>query len=547
MKKTKLTAFVLGALTLLAAGAAGCRVKEDGPKVTPETVKIAVAARGYGSAWEEAMCRAFTRETGIPAKVTYTTADMSLNFVDSCIRLGPSKNPYDIIVSINNTVFKHLSEGGGVVTGYNPVWADLSDVYDSPLDSAFAEAGEGVKIKDVIHPFYRDMATYSDDKQYMVPYALGTLSFLYNKGAFIDANKNLAEGAKLKLPRTTDEMFALFNDIKACRAAGKTDAYALAYSGSDDYSNYLYQPLWAQYDGMAAVRELLEGSYEGDYSQGWKGFGTAGRLEAMNVIRQMLMQSNGYTAPNDYSALFTEAQLRFLKGKSFFSFNGEWLERESSEEEGFNPGEADVALLRPPVISALGTKLGISEQQLIACIEYADQEDGYTLYTRERTETVAKPAVSESVLNAVTEARRVQLVDPNFLCQIPAYAKNKDNAKKFIKFMLSKAGCEILMGNAYGAMSPLRVDMQQFDYYKNEATGFTRSRFEAFKGSELFGEDFRTPIQYASGLKLNHFGGKSPGQYFGGSNVSTAAAVREAEVNYYKDGWENMLKDAGLK
>jgi len=268
MKKLRL--FALAGCALAVFASAACRVKT--PKVTPDTVQVAVAARGYGTEWAEAMCRAFTRKTEIPSQVVYTTPDINFDFVDSNIRLGPSKNTYDVMISMNNDVFNHLSQKGTVVSGYDSVWADLTDVYESPMDTAFAEAGANVKIKDIIHPFYYNMATYSDAKQYLVPYVSGMTGFLYNKGAFDSANKNLSEGSKLKLPRTTGEMFSLFNDINGLRASGGTEAYPLAYSGADDYSYMLYQPLWVQYDGLSAVRELLEGKYNGDYSQGWKGF-----------------------------------------------------------------------------------------------------------------------------------------------------------------------------------------------------------------------------------------------------------------------------------
>ena len=208
-------------------------------------------------------------------------------------------------------------------------------------------------IEDLLDPSFVRGFTYTDGKQYSMPWTSGVVGLLYNKTKWDAMNTNLKNAGKeeLTLPKTTDEMFALFEKIKTADVkAASGNAYAFSYSGQNSYMHFMFNSLWPQYEGKTASENFFEGKNEqGVYTADI--YNTKGREYAYDVVRNMILKSNGYVNDGDSSQTYDLEQLSFLRGNALFSCNGDWMEREASAK--FNPGDEDVAILRTPVMSEI--------------------------------------------------------------------------------------------------------------------------------------------------------------------------------------------------
>lgn len=104
-----------------------------------------------------------------------------------------------------------------------------------------------------------------------------------------------------------------------------------------------------------------------------------------------------------------------------------------------------------------------------------------------------------------------------------------------------------MTSEAVGMMCPIKVDLNQFDYYTSPScTEMTKSKLDIFQTTNnKIGESRSTPIQYLgqirflrldlTGMPATVFHNKSP------------SVVRALEYDYYKAEWANMIKKAGVK
>lgn len=90
------------------------------------------------------------------------------------------------------------------------------------------------------------------------------------------------------------------------------------------------------------------------------------------VLERIVNPENGYSKADDQSLNFTQVQNKFLEtsNKVLFNPNGLWLEREMIGK--LRSAGAGYEIIRMPVVSALGEKLGIDDTTLSALIEWID-------------------------------------------------------------------------------------------------------------------------------------------------------------------------------
>ena len=562
MKKLKLTAILLCCFMLVPAFA-GCKVNNQ--HNDPTRLNIAVIAKGYGSDYAYALADAYNAaQSDIIAEVVKVTSEDS--FVSTTLSSGAANNPIDVYFTLQNTMFSELARANTVPSYSGPAWADLSAVFTASAEG-YSESGAGVTYGSLMDPFFLKSVThpYYDEryegKQYMVPWSTGFNGFLYNKALFDKANANLkaAGGTELKLPKTTKQMFALFERIKteaviyntSIPGSGSEKKYAFAYSGIDNYMGVAVECWWPQYDGLEKAEKFLEGK---DYIGGqWQYsatiYDTPGRAVAYDAAREMILKSNGYTNQNDISTPFKTSQLNFLKGKAFFNLNGDWLENEASNE--FNQGEVDVRYFRAPVISDIVNNPKISalfsglsaddkEERLIEVLNYIDDAviDG---------KTVTKPAWltgQDDALKFLTEARLVNMCQTQYVAAVPDYSIKKAQAVEFLKFMLSKTGQEAVMSASLGIKAPLSVDAAQFDYY-SAATEMYKSKMDIMRKWRPFALDINYhPIFFLGGAQ-NYVGNNtSMATAFGTDSPLPAGKYFEKEVEYFAGLWSKIMADA---
>ena len=545
-KKFKFTATVLGMLLLSTGVMAGCNGgggNTDNGDV--KEVQIGVVSKGYGNEFAKSLAEEYNK-LHTDVKVTVKKTTPTPTYQDSQLQLGKKKNDIDIFFTVTNTIFATQ----GDATLYH--WADLSDVYDSAA-VGYTEADGTKTIEDLLdNAFVRDF-TYTDGKQYSMPWTSGVVGLLYNKTKWDATNTNLKNAGKeeLTLPKTTDEMFALFEKIKTADVkAASGNAYAFSYSGQNSYMHFMFNSLWPQYEGKTASENFFEGKNEqGVYTADI--YNTKGREYAYDIVRSMILKSNGYVNDGDSSQTYDLEQLSFLRGNAFFSCNGDWMEREASAK--FNPGDADVAILRTPVMSEIvnndkikadftGTDVE-KDAKLSAIVAFIDENyiDGDSAPSEVDAATLG---VSLTTLEFINHARLVRHTLPDFVAVIPEYSNELNEAKDFLKFMYSKAGQEIVMQETYGCGAPLTIDYSQMDYYKN-GTSYTRSRLDLIKESIPYGNAMNFPMEYLG--RIQACAELKIASAFGTAGPKTAATFVKEEYDGYKTTWETKMELAGVR
>lgn len=547
MKKIKLIILLI-CIVMTGGAFSGCTPKD---KPDPTALQIAVIAKGYGSAYAYALAEAYQKKTDGAVKVQVVADTPEPGFVTNSLSTGPDNNEIDIYFHLYNDAFSQLSQDMGI-TGYSGfAWEDLSEVYNAPaVGYAESAADPTLTYGDLLNQKFVEMYTYKDGRQYAVPWSAGLGGLMYNQTLWNETNARLTAAGQsaLDLPKTTTEMFTLFDRIKGLDGSLRNNAYAFSYSGVNNYMHYLFGSLWPQYDGIDKAYAFLEGKNEaGQYTADI--YDTKGRFNAYETARSMILKTNGYVHANDISTIFTQSQLNFLKKRAFFNLNGDWLEREASSQ--FKPGEADISYLRTPVISDVVNNPKIAadftgtaaekDVKLRGVIDYIDKTviDGET--------GISKPSgVSDATIAFLTDSRLVQYCEPMYTALVPAYSNQKKEAKDFLKYMLSKEGQEVFMKSANGVAAPLSVDPTQFDYY-GEASVFVKSKLnlmQNWKPMPVYSNTY--PIQYMGGATFFRGDGQSMAVAFGTIEPMTAKSYYDSEVEYFKGAWPKMMTDAGL-
>lgn len=546
MKKIKLAPVVLGA-TMLASclAVAGCKGGSKSGNGASKVVEIGCEAKGYGSAFAYALAEEYNKiQSDVEVRVVKDTP--MAGYHTNQLGLGGKKCDVDLFFTLTQSVFYTQSQAG------KNHWADISEVYNTVAEG-YAESDGTKTIKDLIEPSYVEQFTFTDGKQYSIPYTSGVVGLLYNKTKWDATNAKLktAGEAELVLPKTTDEMFTLFNRMKTTTVKNASDgAYAFSYSGVDSYMHFLFNSLWPQYLGEVGASNFLEGKDEnGVYTADI--YNTKAREYAFEVVGKMIMKENGYVSANDAAQQYNQEQEAFLRGSAFFSCNGDWLERETSKK--IKPGEADVVMLRTPVMSKIvehdtlkeyftGTS-SQKDQKLSGIIAFIDEN----YIEKDGAPSEADAATLEVSLDAlkfIHHARlaRHSLID--FVAVVPEFSNELEETKDFLKFMYSKAGQDIVLQNTYGCAAPMTIDYSQMDYWKT-ATYYSKTRLELLSKSVSYGNAFCYPMQYLSSIRLYPDGNKIA-THFGGDTPGSAKDIMTDEYKNYRDTWADKMEAAGV-
>ena len=536
MKRMKLVSTVLVLTMALSAMVTGCKASgaNGGGNGNGETLKLGVVNKGYGEEFAYKLAEAFEAKTGIDTEVAKSN---SSQWMDTALLAGAKNNDIDVFFDINALAMKNLATEY-FLDDCERAYVDLSDIYNSKLEGYDTDK----TLKELVFPYSLTACTwggkdagYGDGKQYFVNWAAGVEGIIYNETLF--------EKYNLSVPKTTNELFALMDQMKtlnngsyAVNDEGYT-IYPFSYSGKINYLSYPQLVWWAQYDGIDSFNNGLQGKdAKGNYTA--ESQKTIGKLSSLSIVSKMLSVDNKYTDPNSASYSFTDAQVMFLAEQGFMMSTGDWLEREMST----NFSESmEIAFMRIPVNSDIIAKCTTikSDEQLSEVISYIDGD------------IAEKPSyVSEEDLAFITSARTMYCSEGNqHICYIPAYSNNIEAGKQFIQFMLSKEGQEIMLQYSYGNMAMLNIDVSQFDYYKS-LSSLQQSKLEIMQGmggATFVGKNYVHPMNYAGGLDLSYnfmetsFGvTKETGAY------KTAKEFWEYEYEHVSSKFSNMMSQAGV-
>ena len=463
--KRATTLLLTAALTVACAscgegGGLGRKTRKTGEGV----LNISLFEGGYGTAWLENLAEAYSAETGTEVDIkTFVTFTQPTNQIKGDIYVC------DLLFNITNNVRE------GVAGTYLP----LDDVlYSKPT------ADENKTIYEKLGTTAQDYVFKTSEADaghcYQLPWAYGKTGIFYNKTS-VDT---LLGVGSYELPRTTDELIAFCDNVKA------HNGWSFVHTNSveAEYYVYLRDQLAIQYMGTEAMRDYYNGVYTNE--QGEKVTAKTGEellavwepafMSALETCCTLINSANGYTPPSVKTMDFMKAQAYFWGVTSqsdyrptAFIIDGDWLYSEVEYLSEAKP--ADIRMFRLPINSRIIDKLSTvsTDAQLSECVRYADSViDGGN---------VAKPSyLSDADAERIIDARKAfGATHMQQTAAIPKNTANKTEAENFLRFMASDEGCRIYSKFELGMCSPYSATI----YDESAINDFMRSVNEVTKAS----------------------------------------------------------------
>lgn len=525
MKKGILRKVICLAISLvLLAGMTACGGGGDEPAGEKGGLSISIVQKGYGVDWLKAMEKPFEEQTGIAVDITVKTGNMAQSAFDN--ELESLSSSTDLFFTMRPWFAQDVYKGRITAKGkaYDCLYADISDVWNSKVDE-----GSNLTIKDKMAQTYVD-ALNIEGKYYNLPWAGGVFGLVRNVNVWDKLNLTDSD-----IPYTTDELFALCDRIKDQTAP-------FIYSLEDEYYIGWSPIFFGQYEGVENVKNFMDGK-DPDGNVSKHIYTYDGQLEAMKIIKTLVDDANGYQHKLSTSIDFTSMQGQFLNGQALFSINGSWLENEM----GANFSKANVDMLKTPVISSIVNKLSFknlgkkeADAKLVEIIKYVDAIDA--------GENPSKPSgITDKDIEIVTEARHYSYVASgvDHRAYIPAYSKNIDNAKEFLKFMYSDKGLNIYYETLKGAMLPA-TPVNGFTNKNLSLSNFRVSVNKAQEEGFVYDREPKTRYFALNKISTCFENGGDPFVILRNS-VQTASAVIKMNNDEVQSKWNDISSSLGVK
>lgn len=550
-KRNLIKALCIGlAGSMLIAPLASCR-----PTVpdTEQTLEVFCWKGGYGADWCEMLLDAFEQQDWVKEKYPQLKIVYEANADRSAVgtRLGAGEG--------RNTIDMVFSDGLDGVIGVdnigNEYSCELTDVVYNTM-----VPGEDVKVIDKLTDDYRKAVMYykygesaADQtlafKAYDFFWASGMMGMVYNE-------ELLSSFGYATAPRTSDEFIEACAKISADTSKEYGKKYAIMWSGGADYSQYLYDIWWGQYEGHENYYNYWNGiSFDGeDYTEKSSDiFKQIGRRESMATMIDVFANTNGYCYDKGASADYKAAQRYYILGEGVFMFNGDWFAKEN--EALLEKSQYTFKMMKTPIISSIIDKTPTinSEEALREVVSKIDA--GYATAAE-----AGLSGVSETDYAKIIEARSITYsLGPGCKTCIPNYAKGKEIAFDFLRFMATDKAQEIYAEATHGASLPFKYDLKNNMTLYNSLSDLQKSRYEMFYES-VHGSKV---LPYGANYPLAKFGGLSQWTTFGLNGLimsaamngtktgdASAQAIYDRDVDYWTNNnsqkWYECLRLAGL-
>ena len=244
------------------------------------------------------------------------------------------------------------------------------------------------------------------------------------------------------VPVTTQEMAELIVKMKG---KGYTP---FIWPGKYGYWSYIVLPWWAQYAGDQGIEDFWNClDTNGELSE--DAYRQYARYEAFAALETMIGDtSNSHEKSMTEDHMATQNLFYADSNKICMMPNGEWLENEM-KKSGYQPGDKDIGLMRPPVLSSI--------------LKDGNTDRFETIKTEEKLREVIRVIDAEGEcpddvdpeeFAALTKIRSyVYTTGFQMSAIIPAYSNAKEGAKKFLAFVASDKGNQIYY-NESGSVLP---------------------------------------------------------------------------------------------
>ena len=301
----------------------------------------------------------------------------------------------------------------------------------------------------------------------------------------------------------------------------------------------MFYTLQAQYSGVEAYSNFFDFIPETGttVANGYDVYDDPAILEALKVMEKIVVDD--YAPANTTTADIMAAQANLYRGDAIFMVSGNWLYNEMVHDYGQYMD--DVVMMRMPVISSLGTKLGIGNDDTLSAIVEAIDADEKT-----DAQIASEFGVDETDVKEIRTARGIYYnLAMNFCAVIPSYADGKEVAKLFLRFLASQEGMEIYRN---GTNSDLPFD------YITEKPASEESFFESIdavtqaSNSVMIDQDLLTsPIRRVAGIQgfCKEGGDAYVWPKFASGSLNAQDAYEE-QLAWAKENWGFWLRTAGL-
>ena len=356
---------------------------------------------GYGTDWIEEYAKA------VLAEEKGTTPDKIVKGVDYELiadsNPGADKN-LKSSTSCPDLVFANSLSAGQISAG---LIEPIQDVYETEITTSQGK----MKIKDYLVEDSAEQFCYQkrygqgERLAYGIPFTNIPISIAYNetllqKVEHVSTNYTINEGAIstetnkwLRAPETVDELLAYFEDIDNYNSTNGTNIVQFGWSLADgaNWFEPLYATWWAQVQGLDKENQYPG---EGTYYDFWEYksadiYKQTGIQKGLETVQKLIVKDGSFTNshPNCKTYTIKDIQPAFARGEIAMCLTGDFFEH-----------------------------------------EYAD----ILKNTTDTFKLMRIPSIDGAETNADGSIKKLTFVNTSNVLFIPANAKNKDIAKKFL-------------------------------------------------------------------------------------------------------------------
>ncbi len=504
--------------------------KKGGNADGETTLNIRVYKAGWGDeyvkAWIEAFEQMYEKEG---YKINVVSADSNLHgqaVTSEMLLCEDNEIDLYITASVGATVLANLSQDNNV----GMIAADLTDVYNSkPIKADGTEEDQTVleKMKkghDAYHMYQGEDENYQG-KYYTFGYQATPTGLI--------VNEEVLSSYGLTMPKTTDELLHCYDVIEA--KSKESGVHPTSWAGYNGYTYwYMLEDVWvAQYDGIDTYRDFLAMGTPENPEDGWKVYESEGWRKSLDVLAKCL--NLDYAPEKTISMDLMEAQHNLLSGKAVFAPNGAWLQNEMAAN--YLEEAKKVKMIKAPVISALGQKIGLADDatlsQIVGLVDEGKSVD----------EIVGAVAgvTSEQVQQIVTARGLYYDWGTESQCIINSYSTKVDIAKLFLRFIASDDAAQMLYEKSSSCSVYATADSIKF---KEDDSNFVKSVYDIWK-SDAANFVYRTELGLRETFGLEFFYARPEVEKVIASAKGkiTGDQIMDDEQKYFQDEWAIRMKD----
>lgn len=440
----------------------GCGNKGKKVDNTVEDTKnlvIMAPKNGYGTEYLEKLAEAFEKQNeGVDVKIEII--DSSSAKVSETLK-NYEYNDVDLYFNVNPTALaeemRHAWDGQQALR-------DMNYLYDSQIPGEEMTLGQKVNksYRRNLQSEGRTTEDTTDDVTYGVPMMNGIMGLYYNETVIDNA---LGKG-NWSVPNTTDELLALCEQLK------QKGVHFLMPGGIDGFSLSMIPTWWAQYEGYENYLKFYEGigydsSKDREVENSEYIFTQPGRKAALEVAYELVGAKNGYAPSNAVEinvSVLNEYQTRFFVSKNNYAFYpcGSWLPNEVKSNSGIEY-DSVVKMMKTPVISSIiestDSYSGSDDKRLPNITSDAILSQTIA-YVDGKGELPA--GVTEEEVEIIRQSRQFVSAQATGIVA-PAYSNAKKLADKFLLFMASDEGIQIVKENSYGSFLAYDYEYEGLD------------------------------------------------------------------------------------